>query len=146
MTHSAVTLNINLSPLPSGEHNFEQVPENTAGKSAGSSWQSERGSCIYMKKKLSEENGSNEMLFLLHGSVSALNCAWRIPPSLQTHRARNATFPPKRQTGWTVLWENTCISLKKDMPSGIMDSLSKSTWKQDKSCFSVCLQHGDMID
>lgn len=93
MTHSAVTLNINLSPLPSGEQNFEQVPENIAGKSAGSSQQSERGIYIHTKKKLFEENGSNELLFHLHGLVSARNCAWRIPPSLQIHGARNVTFP-----------------------------------------------------
>lgn len=91
MRHSAVTLNINLSPLPAGEQNFEEVPENIAGKSAWSSWQSKRDICINMKNKLPEENGISELLFHLHASMSSLILLCLENPT-EAHGARNVSL------------------------------------------------------
>lgn len=139
LRHSVVTLNINLSPLPTGEKNFEQVPENIAGKSAWNSWQSGRGICIYMKSKLPEENGSSELLFHLHGSMSSLTLLCLENPTEAADTWSEERVLAKRQTSWTVPSMNTCFSIWKDMLSGFMGSFSESIWKQAKSCFSVCV-------
>lgn len=93
MKHNAVTLNINLPLLPTGEQNFERVPKNIAGKSAWSSWQSERDICICTKSKLSEENGSSRLVSFAWINVLSFRCAWRIPSRLQAHGPRNVSLP-----------------------------------------------------